>query len=510
MMKHKSIAEQFSELDGKRQGVLERARECARLTIPSVLPPVGYTEEMALPTPYQSVGSRGVNQLVAKLLMVIMPPNIPFFKLYVPPTLAKAAGIDTTKMNELLKAIEDAVMDYLDDLNVRHYISAVLRDAAVTGNGLLYFGKKGLKVFRLDNYVVARDASGNLIKLITREKVAWQGLPKDIQKSILNKKELRIDDPEEHFKEGVTLWTMAELKDGKWVVTQEVEDVVINQVKIPPEKFPYIVVRWSHVPGENYGRGIVEQYLGDLKSLEALSEALVSGAIQASRVIWLVSPTSVLTPKDIQDAWNGDVLVGNAADVQAVQLQKYADFQWVMNKAAEIEQRLAQVFFLVPSAIRDAERVTAEEIRLLSQELETALGGVYTLLTTELQRPLLQLTLNKLISENKIPDIEKYKDFIKIGIITGFAGLGRAEDFNRLIQFLQAAAVVPNAASYLKTDEVLQQMATSLGIDPTLIMSEQELIQKQMEQLLLAQAQQQAAAQAVGGGLSAETGEITP
>ena len=31
-------------------------------------------------TPYQSVGARGVNNLVAKLMLALFPPNAPFFR----------------------------------------------------------------------------------------------------------------------------------------------------------------------------------------------------------------------------------------------------------------------------------------------------------------------------------------------------------------------------------------------------------------------------------------------
>ena len=47
-------------------------------------------------------------------------------------------------------------------------------------------------------------------------------------------------------------------------------------------------LRFNVVDGENYGRGRVEEFLGDLRSLEALSQALVEGSAAATRLSLLL------------------------------------------------------------------------------------------------------------------------------------------------------------------------------------------------------------------------------
>ena len=55
--------------------------------------------------PYQSVGSRGVNNLASKLLLLLFPPNSPFFRLSVDSEtkkeLVNQPGLKT-KMKKLL------------------------------------------------------------------------------------------------------------------------------------------------------------------------------------------------------------------------------------------------------------------------------------------------------------------------------------------------------------------------------------------------------------------------
>ena len=52
---------------------------------------------------------------------------------------------------------------------------------------------------------------------------------------------------------------------------QEVKGVIIPSSvgKFPLDKSPYIPLRMSSISQEDYGRGFVEQYLGDLRSLES-------------------------------------------------------------------------------------------------------------------------------------------------------------------------------------------------------------------------------------------------
>ena len=76
-----SVESMYSKLEIDREIYLERARESAELTIPHLYPPKGSNEATTYPTPYQSVGSRGVMNLASKLMLALFPPQAPFFRL---------------------------------------------------------------------------------------------------------------------------------------------------------------------------------------------------------------------------------------------------------------------------------------------------------------------------------------------------------------------------------------------------------------------------------------------
>ena len=74
----KSMYEQgYSE----REAYLNRARECAKVTIPTLLKEQGSNWSSTFKTPFQGIGARGVNHLASKLLLTLLPPNSPFFRL---------------------------------------------------------------------------------------------------------------------------------------------------------------------------------------------------------------------------------------------------------------------------------------------------------------------------------------------------------------------------------------------------------------------------------------------
>ena len=80
-MNFKTAKQVYDTLEGHRYQYLDRARSCSKLTLPYVMPEEGHGAHSRLETPFQGVGARGVNNLASKLLLALLPPNAPFFRL---------------------------------------------------------------------------------------------------------------------------------------------------------------------------------------------------------------------------------------------------------------------------------------------------------------------------------------------------------------------------------------------------------------------------------------------
>lgn len=499
------LAAKYANKVTDRQTFLDRARECAKLTIPTLIPPNGHTKSTKYYTPYQSIGARGVNNLASKLLLAMLPVNSPFFRLIVDDkTVAEMAG-DTTaraKVEEALNQLERAVQAEVEGSGIRSPIFEGLKHLIIGGNALMYLpAKGGIRVFRLDQYVVCRDPNGNVIDIIVEEAVNADTLSSDLRDLLKqdhspltkeNEDEEENEPPHDESEEELKLYTCLRRKDDQWHMHQELagKEVPGSQGQWPIDKSPMIPLRWTRIDGEDYGRSYVEEYLGDLLSLEGLSKAVVEGAAASAKVLFLVNPNGTTKPKALAEANNCDVVTGNAAEVTVLQVQKHADFSVAQQAAKEISERLAFAFLMNTAIQRQAERVTAEEVRYVAGELEDALGGVYSILSQEFQLPLCVRLMDRMTKQGKLPKLPK--GIVSPAIVTGLSALGRGHDLQKYSMFMNALQPLgPEViAQRMNIGDLITRIGTSLMIDMKgLVRSEEEIQQATAE----AQKQQQQA-----------------
>jgi hypothetical protein len=502
------VAKRYSQLEGERDTFLERGREAARLTIPTLLPDEGHSSSTIYSTPYQGIGARGVNNLASKLLLALLPPNSPFFRLTSDDfDLLMIAGDNRGQVEEGLARIERAAMQEIEGKAIRVPVFEALKLLIVTGNALVYMPKKGgMKVFRPDRYVVKRDAMGNVLEIITKETVSPLMLPEEVQ-AMLQQSDIPV--------KSLDLYTKLTKTGRGFEVFQEVADIEVPNSRgtYKDDTNPFIPLRFIRIDGEDYGRGYVEEYIGDLRSLESLTRAIVQGSAASSKVLFLVRPNGTTKSTDLSKAPNGAFLNGDANDVSTLQVQKAADFRVALETMRMINDRMAAAFLLNSSVQRAAERVTAEEVRFMAQELETALGGVYSILSQEFQLPLINILLNSLQAQGKMPKMPK--DSVKPTVVTGIEALGRGQDLNKLATFLQylqplGAEVI---ASEMNINDYIDRLGASLGIDTSgLIKSQEQKMQEQMQQQQMMQQQmmEQAAMGAAQRAAPAVAGKIDP
>ena len=492
-MHDQSIAKTYEHLAESRDSFLARARSCAELTIPTLMPPEGHTGTTQFTTPFQSVGARGVNNLASKLLMTLLPPNTPFFRLTIDDfDLTELGGDARGKAEEALARIERSATQEVESKAIRVPTFEALKQLIVSGNVLIHMPpKSGMKVFRLDRYVVQRDTMGNLLKIIVKESIAYDALPKEVLEALMENPEYQVDTN----KKECDIYTCVRRVGKKYEVHQEVHDIVIPSTmgSYTEDKLPWMALRFIAVDGNDYGRSFVEELYGDLKSLEALTGAIVEGSAASAKLLFMVRPNGTTKARSIADAPNGAIISGAAEDVTTLQAQKFNDFRVAQETMQTITERLAYSFLLNSSVQRQAERVTAEEVRYMAQELETALGGIYSVLSQEFQVPLVNLLLSKMQKEGKMPKFPK--DTLKPQIVTGLEALGRGQDLNKLNQFLSmlqplGAEVI---ASELNISDYLDRLGASLGIDTQgLVKSEEQKMQEQQQQQEMMMQQQQA------------------
>ncbi len=485
--------ERYNQLSTARQMFLDKAVDCSELTLPYLIDDdiSSRPNHKSLKIPWQSVGAKCVVTLAAKLMLAVLPPQTSFFKLQVrDDQLGKI--MDPQMRSELdlsFSKMERMIMEYIAASNDRVAVHQALKHLIVGGNALIFMHKDGIKTYPLTRYVVNRDGNGNVLEIVTKElisrKVLDVELPEPQPNTGVDESSATNDD--------VTIYTYIKLdkSSGRWVWHQEAFDKIIPDTRstAPKNASPWLPLRFNTVDGEDYGRGRVEEFLGDLKSLDGLSQSLIEGAAAASKVVFLVSPSSTTKPATIAKAGNGAIVQGRPEDVAVIQVGKTADFSTAANMANAIEKRLLEAFLVMN--IRQAERVTAEEVRLTQLELEQQLGGIFSLLTVEFLIPYLNRTLLVLQRSNQIPKLPK--DVVRPTIVAGVNALGRGQDRESLTQFVGTIAQTlgPEALmQYLNPLEAIKRLAAAQGIDVLNLVKTEEQMQQEMQQAQAAQVQQ--------------------
>ena len=489
--------ERYSQLESGRTQFLDVAVEASELTLPYLVTrDDNYKGKRTLLQPFQSVGAKAVVTLSAKLMLAMLPPQTAFFKLQIRDDKI-GEEIDPQTRSELdlsFSKIERNIMEYIAASSDRVVVHQALKHLIVSGNALIFMAKDGLKHYPLNRYVVNRDGNGNVLEIVTKEMIDRKILGLERQ---VPSKEPNGDYSSDEDDAEVYTYVRLDEGSGRWLWHQEVDGQVLpgSRSTAPKNASPWLVLRFNTVDGEDYGRGRVEEFIGDLRSLNGLAQALVEGASVASKVIFLVSPSATTKPGTLAKAGNGAIIQGRPEDVGVVQVGKTADFATAANLSTQIEKRILEAFLVMN--VRQAERVTAEEVRLTQLELEQSLGGLFSLLTVEFLIPYLNRILLVMQRGNQIPKLPK--DLVRPKIVAGVNALGRGQDQQALTQFIGTIAQTlgPEALQrFIDPTEAIKRLAAAQGIDVLNLVKSPETMESEMQQQQAMATQQQLLGQA--------------
>ena len=509
----KSLERRYADFAMIREPFLSRAKRCSALTIPSLIPNSTGTNYRhnggeSFDVPWQSMGSRCVNNLASKLMLTLLPPNVPFFRLVVQRSgmykdMAEQDPELSSEIERGLSKIERLVVEQSAASSDRVVIHEALKHLIVGGNALLYIPGKDepARCYHLPDYVVRRAPNGDVLEIIIREAVTFASLPDGVKSVILEsvstegaeklpgsaRHDAAVGLSRDSTTRIIDIYTGIRRDEAanRWLVRQECHDVLIpgSDGSYPIDACPWIPMRFIRVDGEDYGRSYVEEYYGDISSLDALYQALVEGAAACAKLLFMISPNSIIKADDIAEAPNLGFVTGSREDVTVLQAEKYGDFRVTKEMIAELERRLAHAFILNSAVQRDGERVTAEEIRRMVEDLEAALGGVYSLMAVEFQLPYVQVRLRQLEEAGVLPELPK--GLVKPAIVTGVEALGRGNDKTKLLELGESVQRIlgPEAlAKLINPTEFLRRLISASGVDEDNLLVSQEELQQGTEQ----------------------------
>ena len=456
--------ERYTQIAVNREHYLRTFRMCAALTVPHLMPPEGWTPGKELRRPAQSDGARGVNSLATKYLLGLLPTNIPNFKLEFPNIIGslKAAAqgdiakAKMAKANEQLKAnlakIPREALTYTSTFLHRPKIFESFKHVICGGNNLLWMMMSGdIRSIPLSKYCVLRDELGKPIEIIIEDKISAANLPPKLkgmflklsgqpnaEKLLRESSEDKGDSPQEPH----TIYTYAKWNHATQryrMVREYMETEVPDTESIYKEEdFPLVPLAFARSDGQDYGNSLVNDYIGVLMSLEAIAQAEATLAIAMSDFRYAIHPASGMRARDFMNTPIHSAVDVDPNHIKAITADKYGDLNAIANSKASLQREFGSAFLVFTSVARDAERVTAEEIRMMVQMLDEAQGGQYTALSGDFQMPYTRYQL-RLVKKFAKVDINKHRsNGIRPKLITGIEALGQNSEASQVITFFQA------------------------------------------------------------------------
>ena len=465
----------YNKFSQARQDYENRAEEISAYTLPYMMMPDGSTSSSNLADKIsQSYCGRLVNTLKAKMGNSLLPASTSSFRLEPDKEAleiltegdAEAKSVVYTQLSSWTGAINREI----EAQQIRDTLFDMLNQMIIIGSVVIEKIKDdGIKLYSLRSFTVDLDSRGEARAICVVEK------KKDLPEGIVPEKEA----------EEYNLYTLIERnnEDGKWYMRQSIEDYPVGEeAKYTDETLPFQYVGWTWTEGDKYHRPYAEDYLPDIKSYNSNSDLLLKGSIASGKIVFFVDEKGNRTRKaDVANSKNGAVVNGRADDVTVLQVQKSFDFKIVAERLQDLGKNLAAAFLMNESVTRDAERVTAQEIRFMAQELESSsLSGIYSKLSKKVSKRIVTWVMQEL--NVKFQGID-------VNVVTGLDALGRSQELQRLDEFVTRAANM-NMMAWINEAELVQRQAALIGIDTTGLIKTPNQVAQERQQAAQAQAEQ--------------------
>lgn len=501
------IKQRWGTLEGRKGDLISRCEQYAQWTIPSVCPVEGEAQSIQS-RGNVAIGSRLVNHLANRIVDTMFPNDRPFFALAITPEAEQKL---TGQMSEdelsqfrvaYLTATAKAEEDCMRALNLTSYRPMAVHAVAhqiVTGNATIKRLEDETRVvYGIKDYCVVRDIRGEPIEAILKDAKTFSALPDDIKAAYKAKHAECTPDTQ------LTLYTHYKWDQKRWREEQAIEELDLGNPKYyPPVDMPVIFNVWDLSRGEDYGRGLVEANSTLFHNVDVVTLAMLDLIGIAADIKFLVNPASGLDVEELNRSPRGSYHLGAENDISTPKFPKTIEIQILQEAIQAWERQLSMSFLLNNGAVRDAERVTAEEIRFYARELESAFGGLYSRLALKWQK----LEADWLISKIDFNLYYKGMKTLDVVVTTGMESLSREGQLDNLrlaVADLQMLEAVPEdiraAINAEKFARFIFLNRGVKGVDFLYTQSEmnarQQAAQQQQEQLIEKQGAVDAAAKA--------------
>lgn len=264
---------------------------------------------------------------------------------------------------------------------------------------------------------------------------------------------------------------------------------------------PWIISRWSKLPGESFGRGPAIYALPDIKMLNKMMEYSIMGA--GLKIL----PSFTIADDDTLDyekftihplAMNPVSRNGGPNGPSVMALQVGGDINLEQYKIDDTRMQIKKLMYDMQLPADAGPVRSATEIAERARNLQADIGSAFGRLTEELIRPIVIRCLDILKRKALIPnelDIKSIDDyFVKIEITSPISKMQSIEDIQSIVQGISlVSSFSPELANTLyDIDGLAREISEAFAIPAKYIRDDKEITAIRQQQ---AEANQQAMAE---------------
>ncbi len=261
---------------------------------------------------------------------------------------------------------------------------------------------------------------------------------------------------------------------------------------------PWIVFRWSILPGEVYGRGPLLAALADIKTLNKAKELTLKNAAMAIAGAWTVRDDGVINVNTIKIYPGAKIPVesndGGTFGPTIKRLDQTGDFNVANLIIKELQNAIRSILFADPMGPIDLPVKSATEVSLRQQELASRIGSAFGRLQFELIAPLVNRMLH-ILEDLGLVDLQNYRVDGNVIAIRHVSPLAMSQDEETLMSMLRYAEFMsktfgPQAAlTLLKPQQFGQKVSELLHVPADIVPSAEEWQKFQQVLMQMAAAQ---------------------
>lgn len=491
------IGSSFWEKWGQDSQLLHRAQECASYTIPGLFPADGTDDDDGLQKNFLSAGPGLVKHIVGRLVLAMFPPMEPWFSFELSPGLLYDPSADPADIMEARKRLYvrslglKALIENRPVKMERYYKSfhsqmrQLLMMSCVTGHGLAKIHEDDFRIqnFTRHQFVEWRDHAGDTEEIVTLEvKDARAFSPEDQASAELD--ESILDKPREHRLVPIYTSCRWEYQANTWLIRQEVNGNVIRETE--KKKTPYLSVPWSLVPGEDMGRGLVEDNIGDFRSGESIQKSVLKILANAARIVPVLDENSLMSDEDFArddfEVVRGRVEAGRIMDMAFLQANHAPDYGIAKDGLRDILRNLGENFLKDSQIQPTGDRVTASQALIFREETQGALGDVYASIADDIQVPMVEYVNYEATKQKLLPELPDGS--FEINYITGLNQLAEMQRRMRTVQVADIIQQNPNLAGRLNMGAYTELLMRAQGVyEPGLVKDDEQMAAEQQQQI---------------------------